>query len=77
MRDNLLFEMKCKDCNGYFLYHKKQGSDFRCYNCRRGTALEEVEKELAEMSEEEYQSFMQDIKDYQNELEEKRNKKIK
>lgn len=69
--------MKCKDCDRYFLYHRRQGSDFRCYDCRRGTALEKVQKELAEMSKEEYESFIKDIKEYQDELEEKRNKKIK
>lgn len=70
----LLFEMRCKSCRGYFLYHRKQGQDFRCYDCRRGTTLEDVEKELAEMSQEEYQSFMDDIKEYQDELEKKRTK---
>jgi len=76
MKNDLLFEMKCKDCRNYFLYHRKQGQDFRCYNCRKGTILEDVEKELAEMSNEEYQSFMQDIKEYQDELEEKRSKRV-
>lgn len=64
--------MRCKQCKRYFLYHRKQGQDFRCYDCRRGTTLEDVEKELAEMSQEEYQSFMDDIKEYQDELEKKR-----
>lgn len=73
---DLLFEMRCKDCRRYFLYHRKQGQDFRCYDCRRGTTLEDVEKELAEMSQEEYDSFMQDIKEYQDELEEKRKKRV-
>lgn len=72
--EKLLFEMRCKSCKRYFLYHRKQGQDFRCYDCRRGTTVEEVEKELAEMSQEEYESFMQDIKEYQDELEEKRKK---
>ena len=75
MNKEILFEMKCKECKRYFLYHRKQGQDFRCYHCRRG-ALDEVEKELAEMSDEEYQLFMDDIKEYQDELEEKRKKRL-
>lgn len=73
---DLLIEIKCKGCRRYFLYHRKQGQDFRCYDCRRGTTLEDVEKELAEMSQEEYQSFMDDIKEYQDELEKKRSKRL-
>lgn len=73
MSNVFLFEMRCKQCNNFFLYHGKQGQDFRCYNCRKGMTLEEVEKELAEMSKEEYESFMQDIKEYEDEI----NKKAK
>jgi hypothetical protein len=75
MKDRILFEMKCKECRRYFLYHRRQGQDFRCYDCRR-KALDEVEKELAEMSEEEYQLFMDDIKEYQDELEKKRTERL-
>lgn len=67
----ILFEMKCKSCEDYFLYHPKQLQDFRCYKCRKGMTLEEVEKELAEMSKEEYNSFMQDIKEYEEEIKKK------
>ena len=71
----ILFEIKCKACKKHFLYHPRQGQDFRCYNCRKGTALEKVEKELSEMSKEEYDSFMQDIEEYKEELRKKKENK--
>ena len=71
----ILFEIKCKACKKLFLYHPRQRQDFRCYNCRKGTTLEEVEKELAEMSKEEYDSFMQDIEEYKEELRKKKENK--
>jgi len=71
----ILFEIKCKACKKLFLYHPRQGQDFRCYNCRKGATLEEVEKELAEMSKEEYDSFMQDIEEYKEELKKKKENK--
>jgi len=60
----LIYEFKCK-CGKYFLYSLRDGPDFRCYGCKSNTTLEDVEKELREMSEEEYQSFMQDIEEYE------------
>lgn len=67
MKDKL-FEIKCKTCKKYFLYHFRNGNDFRCYNCRRGVSVEAIQKELEEMSEEEYQSFVQDIKEYEKQI---------
>lgn len=71
-----IFEMKCKQCNKYFLYCLKNGQDLRCYNCRKGHSnLEEIQQELKEMSKDEYNSFMEDIKEYRQDLESQRTKK--
>ena len=72
-RREILFAKNCVVCNEEFVYCLKSGRDFRCYKCKENSmTVEEVEKELSEMSAEEYQSFMDDIKEYENELEEKR-----
>ena len=70
--NKILIELRCKQCSKHFLYCRKSGPDFRCKLCKNGQTLEDVEKELAEMDHEEYQSFMDDIKEYEDELEEKR-----
>jgi len=69
----LLFAIKCKICNNEFVYCLKSGKDFRCYDCKKNSmTVEEVEKELEEMSDEEYQSFMDDIKEYEEEVNKKK-----
>lgn len=72
MRKNILFEMKCSLCGKYFVYCLVARNDFRCYDCKKGQSVEAVEKELKEMSKEEYESFMEDIREYESELEKKR-----
>ena len=75
MKD-ILFELRCKTCNNFYLYHPRCGNDFRCTQCKRGESVEAVQKEIEEMSQEEYQSFMDDIKEYEDELEEKRSERV-
>ena len=60
----ILKNFNCKICDREFIWHWKRYSDFRCEDCRNGVSVEAVEKELLEMSEEEYQSFMDDIEEY-------------
>ncbi len=63
--NKILKEIRCKNCSSFFLWCWKRGSDFRCDRCRnKGCSVEEVEKELAEMSTEEYQEIMNDIEEY-------------
>lgn len=57
----LLFAIKCKICDTEYIYCLKSGRDFRCYECKKGTSVEAVEKELEDMSEEEYQEIMDEI----------------
>lgn len=78
MRDinKIIIELRCSTCGKYFLYCRKSGPDFRCYCCKKGHSLEAVEKELQEMDKEEYESFMEDIREYEDELEEKRKKRV-
>lgn len=64
IKKDVLLEIKCKVCKKYFLYCIKSGRDTRCYRCKSGTTVDEVQKELEEMSKEEYDSFMKDIEDY-------------
>jgi len=68
MKKNLLFTRRCCNCEKEFIYCLKSGSDFRCYSCKKGQTLEEIEKEIKELSKEEYQSFMDDIKEYEENL---------
>jgi hypothetical protein len=69
MSDNLLFAIKCKLCHNEFVYCLRAGNDFRCYNCkkRKNISLEDIEKELREMPQEEFDQFMQDIDEYEEE----------
>ena len=60
----ILKAFNCKICNKEFIWHWKRYSDFRCEDCRNEVSVEAIEKELEEMSEEEYQSFMDDIEEY-------------
>ena len=76
MRKNILFELRCKTCNNFYLYHPRCGNDFRCNKCKKGQTLEEVQKEIEEMDKEEYQLFIDDIKEYQDELEKERSKGV-
>ena len=62
--DRMLKTFNCKICNKEFIWHWRRYNDFRCDNCRNGVSVEAVEKELEEMSEEEYQSFIDDIEEY-------------
>ena len=71
MKD-MFIELRCKLCSKFYLYHRSYGHDFRCTKCKKGQTVEEVQKEIEEMDQEEYQSFMDDIKEYQDELEKKR-----
>ena len=75
MRKQLLFTKKCCLCDKEFVYCLKSGADFRCYNCKKGQTLEEIQKEIEELSPEEYQSFMDDIKEYEENI--KKNSKNK
>ena len=71
-KKEILFARKCTVCKKEFIYCLRSGSDFRCYQCKQNLmTLEDVEKELAKMSKEEYESFLQDIKEY-----EEQNKKL-
>lgn len=74
--NKVIIELRCSTCSKFFLYCRKSGPDFRCYNCKKGYSIESVEKELEEMDKEEYESFMQDIREYEDELEEKRSKRL-
>ncbi len=65
IRRGLLFAMNCKLCSKEFIYCINSGNDFRCYSCKKGPTPEDVERELGEMSSEEYQSFMEDIEKYE------------
>jgi PHP family Zn ribbon phosphoesterase len=67
----ILFAINCKLCKNEFVYCIYAGRDTRCYNCKN-KALKDVQKELEEMSDEEYNLFIKDIKEYEDELEEKR-----
>jgi hypothetical protein len=71
-RKQILFTINCKNCGQEFVYCIKSGKDVRCYDCKNGMTLEDAKKELEEMDEEEYQSFLDDIKEYEENL-----KKIK
>ena len=66
IRRGLLFAFNCSLCNNEFIYCINSGKDFRCYKCKQGMTVEEVQKELKEMDHEEYQSFMDDIKEYED-----------
>lgn len=66
MKRVLLIPIKCKLCKKEFIYCIRSRKDRRCYDCKKGTTIEEVQKELEEMSDEEYQSFMDDIEEYNN-----------
>jgi hypothetical protein len=74
-----LRELKCKLCKTYYLYDFKRGSDFRCDKCRKSgnDSFKQVLKELNEMSDKEYQSFLDDIEEYQKECLEKRIQKLR
>ena len=61
----MIYELPCKICSSRFLWCWKRGGDFRCDQCRKGTSVEAVEKELENMSAEEYQSFIKDIEEYE------------
>ena len=63
----LIHALPCKECGTEFLWCWKRGRDFRCDKCRGGMTAAEVEKELSEMSKEEYDSFMKDIEEYEKE----------
>lgn len=65
IKKDILFEMKCKSCKKYFLYCMRNGNDYRCYDCRKGITVEAVQKELEEMPKEEYDSFLEEIKEYE------------
>lgn len=65
---NILFEIKCSICSKHFVYCVKSLNDFRCYNCKKGFSVEAVEKELEEMSKEEYESFMEEIREYEHSI---------
>lgn len=65
IRRGLLFAIRCKMCDKEFVYCINSGNDFRCYDCKKGPTLEDIEKELKEMSIEEYQSFIEEIKEYE------------
>jgi hypothetical protein len=69
-----LRELKCKLCKTYYLYDFKRGADFRCDKCRKigDDSFKQVQKELDEMSDQEYQLFLDDIEEYQKECLEKR-----
>ena len=69
MSNNLLFAIKCKLCHNEFVYCIHAGNDFRCYDCKKKkyTTVEDIEKELRDMPKEEFDSFMQDIKEYEEE----------
>ena len=69
-----LFAIKCRLCQKEFIYCIKSGKDFRCYDCKAGTSVESVQKEISEMSKEEYQLFMDDIEEFEKNL--KKSKKI-
>jgi hypothetical protein len=72
-RRNLLFAIRCTMCDNEFVYCLRSGKDFRCYSCKQNkVTVEDIQKELSEMPKEEYQSFMEDIKEYEDELEKKR-----
>lgn len=68
-RDNFLFAIKCKLCNNEFVYCLHAGNDFRCYSCKKKkyVSVEDIEKELREMPKEEFDQFMQEIKEYEEE----------
>lgn len=69
-KDNFLFAIKCKLCKNEFIYCLHSKNDFRCYECKKKkyTTVEEIEKELKEMPKEEFESFLQDIKEYEEEF---------
>lgn len=69
MSRDLLFAIKCKLCKKEFVYCIHSKNDFRCYDCKKKkyTTVEDIEKELREMHQEEYELFMQDIKEYEEE----------
>jgi len=65
----MIVALRCKICSKEYLWCWKRGKDFRCDKCREeGTTVAEIEKELEEMSEEEYRSFMDDIAEYNKNL---------
>lgn len=64
MKKTMLFAIKCRLCEKEFIYCLKSGKDFRCYDCKNNTNVEAVQKEISEMSNEEYQSFMDDIEEF-------------
>lgn len=64
-RRTLLIPIQCKQCKKEFVYCFKSRRDRRCYDCKKGTSVEEVEKELREMSKEEFQAFMDEIEEYE------------
>ena len=61
---DLLFAIKCKICHSEFVYCRVSGSDIRCYRCKKGLSVEEVEAELKTMDDEEKKLFKQDIEEY-------------
>jgi hypothetical protein len=69
MADNLLFAINCKLCKNEFVYCIHAGNDFRCYECKKKkyTTVEDIEKELREMPKEEFDQFMQEIREYEEE----------
>lgn len=70
----LLYELRCSTCKNFFVYCSRSRGDFRCYKCKAGHGtLEDVEKELAEMPEEELAEFKKEIAEY--EAEQKKSKK--
>lgn len=76
---DLLHEFRCRLCRTFFLYDRHRGNDFRCDKCRKANAMtvDEVQQELEEMSDEEFQSFMDDIEEFEKECLEKRIEEIK
>ena len=63
----LIHNLPCKICGREYLWTSHRRRDFRCDKCRNHMTVEEVEKELKEMDHKEYQSFMQDIAEYEEE----------
>lgn len=70
--DKIIRELRCKTCDKYYLHHIKNGPDFRCFECKyMNMTCEQVQEEIAKMSEEEYKSFLDDIEEYKEKHKEK------
>lgn len=68
--NNFMLPIKCRTCKKEFIWTAHRGSETRCSKCIEKAvfkAVEDVQKEIADMDTEEFKSFIEDIEEYEEE----------